>query len=115
MVNPAPEADWKRFRKVREAALETLSRRALEGAAQFSENDGRSHHERYLGLWKWLRRQDREMTRVFDGPRRSTMVISLAAMVGLGLVGDDDLAKFSQSTREAIEVLTGLANRRHRE
>lgn len=105
MKGPVPEADWKVFRRVRALALDAFCKRVLDEAGRFREDDGRSHHERYRNLFQWLRKQDRDMAHAFDDVRRSTMVTSLAVMVGLGLVGAEDLAGFSRSTREAVEVI----------
>ena len=105
MHRSVPEADWKLFRKIRDAALEAFCERVLDEAGRFREDDGRSHHERYRALFEWLGDRNREMAHAFDDLRRSTMIISLAAMANLGLVAAADLAGFSPSTRESVEAL----------
>jgi peptide subunit release factor 1 (eRF1) len=111
MPNPVPEADWKRFRKLREAALEEFCRRVLEETGRFRQTDGRSHHARYLALYRWLHDRDRELEQAFADPRRSQMVIQLATIARLGFVSEEDLAGFSSSTRKGVTGILEISDR----
>jgi hypothetical protein len=48
-----------------------------------------------------------ELADIFDDPRRSTAIEQLAHMWALKLVTDDEMARFSPDTCEAIRFLTG--------
>jgi peptide subunit release factor 1 (eRF1) len=110
MTKPVvPEADWKLFRRLREAALEEFCRRVLDETERFRQTDGRSHHERYLALYRWLHDRDRELEQAFADPRRSQMVIQLATIARLGFVSEEDLAGFSQSTQDGVAVIREIS------
>lgn len=105
-----PESDWKVFRKVREAALERFCRRILEEIQEISAKSEMSWHERYLGVWKLLKRRDSRLGNAFNDPRRSVMMIQLSVIVSLGLLEPDEIAQFSEETRERVEQLASLAD-----
>ncbi len=106
-----PEADWKVFRKLREAALERFCARILDEVDSVRRDDSRSHHERYGAIFSLLRERDRELAQAFDDPRRSQMIWQLATMAALDLLSPDELARFSPETRSVVEQ---LAQARHR-
>ena len=54
MEREFPESDWKTSRELRQVALERFCKRVLEEVPQFPPDTGRSYHERYLKLFRWL-------------------------------------------------------------
>jgi hypothetical protein len=67
------------------------------------EDASRSHHERYLDVFRLLRDRDEELAHAFNDPRRSRMVWQLAAIHRYGLLEQDEFARFTPQTRETIE------------
>jgi len=107
MVSHAfPESDWKIFRELREVALERFCRRVLEELEPVCLDNSRSHHERYLDVFRLLQKRDQELACAFNDPRRSTMIVQLAAIHAYGLLEPDEFARFSPQTRDTIESLT---------
>ena len=106
MERQISEADWKRWRKLSQVALERYCARALAKAVVVAEDDGTAH-ERYLNLWKFLRKTDRKLGEVFDNPRRSVAYAQIAQGVAAGIIKRSELAEFSEETQAIIDILTG--------
>ena len=105
MAPDVAEADWKRFRELRELALERFCKRVLVELEPLVQNGSRTYHERYLDVFHLLKERDRELARAFDDPRRSHMIEHLAAMRASGLVEAGELVLFTADTRRAVEAL----------
>lgn len=106
MERQISEADWKRWRKLSQVALERYCEKALAKAVVVAEDDGTAH-ERYLSLWKFLRKTDRKLGDVFDNPRRSVAYAQIVQGVAVGIIKRSELAEFSEETQAIIDFLTG--------
>lgn len=104
-----PESDWRRFRELRELALERFCIRALDEVEHSMRDAARTYHERYAEIFRTLKDRDRELSHAFDDPRRSRMIQQLAAMRAQGLVESAELAAFTGDTRTAVERAVSLA------
>ena len=104
-VPNVPESDWKIFRELRELALERFCKRVLEELERLHLNVSRSHHERFLDVFELLQDRNEELAHAFDDPRRSRMIVQLAAIHAHGLLEPDELARFTAGTRDTVEVL----------
>ena len=100
-----PESDWKTFRALREVALERFCNRVFAEVEALCRDLSRSPHERYLDLCRLLRERDKELAYAFHDPRRSTMIVQLAALHASGLFEPDELARFTPRTRDVVESL----------
>jgi hypothetical protein len=96
------EADWKVFRELREVALERFCERALEELQPIVDDMSRSYHARYLDVCRRLRASDEQLANAFNNPRRSDMMRQLLMLVGLGLLEEGELGRFSDGTRSTI-------------
>ncbi len=114
MARDVPESDWKRFRELRELALERFCKRVFAELEPLVQNVSRTYYERYLDVFHLLKERDRELARAFDDPRRSHMIEQLAAMRASGLVEPGELALFTTSTRTAVEEVAKAAARQDR-
>lgn len=72
------------------------------------EDSAKSHHQRFLELFDLLVDRNQDIATGFDAPRRSAMLAQLSFIRSLGLLKDDELARFSAVTRETIESLGKL-------
>jgi hypothetical protein len=99
-----PESDWKVFRELREIALDRFCRRVLDEIEPLRLNPSRGHHERYLDVFRFLRKRDEELAFAFNDPRRSQTIVQLAAMHAHDLVAPDELARFTPGTRARVEA-----------
>jgi hypothetical protein len=84
-----PERDWKRWRALREIALERYCVKILDAVAKFKSGK-ETAHDRYLKLWKFLHKHDRIIGIVFNNPRRSTAYIRMHALTE-GIITRDEL------------------------
>ena len=105
MTYDASEADWKVFRELREIALERFCERVLDEVVRFRDDASRSHHQRYLDLYRWIENRDEELAAAFNDPRRSQMLWQLARIHGYGLLEPDELARFTPPTRAAVDLI----------
>lgn len=100
------EADWKTFRELREFALERFCSRVLDELETLRLDASRSQHERYLAVYRLVQDRDQELAHAFNGPRRSQMIMQLAAIYGHGLLEPGEFSRFTPQTRASIELLT---------
>ena len=104
-MEKAPESDWRIFRELQRVALERFCTRILDQVERMLRDKSRSHHDRYLDLYRLMRDRDEELAAAFDNPRRTRMVWQAARMHALELIEPDELARFSEKTRRSIEFL----------
>ena len=67
------------------------------------------HHERYLNIYRLLKRRDRELADAFNGPRRSTAVQQPTVIYSQGLLSEEEFARFSPETRSAVDSFLAIA------
>ena len=99
------EPDWKVLRRVHPLALERFCERVLAEINSVSRDGAKSHHARYLQLFKIIKDRDREIARLFDNPRRSHALTMLAQIRSQGLLTEDEFSSLSPETRGAIQML----------
>lgn len=85
--------------------LERFCKRTLEEVQAILREGSPTHHERYLGVFRLLRERDDELADAFNNPRRSRMIGQLVVICNLGLLHSDEMGRFTEGTRAAIESL----------
>jgi hypothetical protein len=105
-MHDIPESDWKAFHELHRRALERFCKRALEEVQTILRDGSRSHHKRYLDVFRLLRARDEELAHAFNDARRSRMIIQLAAIHAHGLLEPGELERFTERTRATIDLLT---------
>lgn len=100
-----PESDWKVFRELQQLALERFCKRALDEVQTILRDGSRSHHKRYLDVFHLLQTRDEELAHAFNDPRRSRMIVQLAAIHAYGLLEPNEVERFTERTRVTIESL----------
>ncbi len=101
-----PESDWKIWRELQKLALERFCQRALNDVAKFKDAEGTAH-ERYLKLYQLVKRRDRKLGEIFDGPSRSNAVVQLSLAVRARVVTSEELERFTEETRKRVAFLAG--------
>jgi hypothetical protein len=99
------ETDWKILRQLHSRALDSFCKRVLSEIKSIQEDTEKGPHEKYLRVWEVLRQRDKELAEIFNNPRRSTALMTLASMKGAGLLTDEDLLRLTPETREVIRHL----------
>lgn len=72
------ETDWKVLRRLHPLAVERFSERVLTEVERVIDNSTESAPQRYLDIFRIIKRRDREMARLFNDPRRSQGLMMLA-------------------------------------
>ncbi len=104
-----PEPDWKALKKLKSIALERLCTRILKDTAALA-NDGHSGtaHERYLQLYHQVVEADELVAACFNDWSRSNALMLLALWRRESLVTDDELGRFSETTRESVNRILSV-------
>jgi len=96
------ESDWKRFKALRQLALERYCERVLLDIGCVGADAGKSQHERYLDIYRLIHDRDEELGRAFNGLSRSKAVGQIALIRSLGLFSDEEFAGFSEELRSIL-------------
>ena len=94
-----PEADWRVFRSLHPIWIERFCKRVNGELMRALSDESRDAYEQYLAAYKLMHKRDKELGNAFNDFRRSTAVIQLAIIRKLGVITDDELERFSESTR----------------
>jgi hypothetical protein len=101
------EPDWKLFRQLHTVALERFCQRVLEEIERVNSDTTKTHHQRYLAMWRLIKKRDRELADAFNDMRRSTFVRYIALIKSYGLWSEEEFARFSPQIRGAVDSLLG--------
>ena len=107
MPRTIAEADWKVLRRIHPLALERYCERVLAEIERVTHNSTQSTHQRYLEIFKIIEQRDREMSSIFNDPKRSNALTMLARIRAAGMLTEDEFSSLSPETRSAVELLLG--------
>jgi hypothetical protein len=99
------EPDWKVLRRLHPLALERFCECLLAKIDRASRDGAKSHHARYLEIFRIVQQGDREIARLFDNPRRSCALTMLAQIRSRGLLTEDEFSSLSPETRSVVKML----------
>jgi hypothetical protein len=105
MLRDIREADWKLLRELKPLALARYCDRVLAEVVALASDAAVGSHERYLALLKLIDERDRTLADAFNDLKRSTGLLKLAILRRLNLVTDDEFARFTPETREAVRLI----------
>src|SRR5256885_2298627 len=103
MVREITEADWKVFRSLHPIALERFCERVLAEVGEALNNSGQSAQERYLSVYRLVKRRDKELAEAFSDLRRSTARMYIMLIRSRGLWTEEEFGRFSAEMREAVD------------
>ena len=108
MSKDFPESDWKILRALHKVALDRYCEQVLKDCAAVMRDEGKSHHERYLALFKLVRERDGTVAWAFNDLRRSTATQRLARIHSLGLLTREEFERFSPQIRDTTQFLADM-------
>lgn len=109
MERDIPERDWKLFsRELQPIALERFCERVLTEIGRVSSDDSRTHHDRYLAVYRLIKDRDRELADAFNDSRRSVARIQIGIIRRMGLLTDEEMSRFTPETREWVGRMLSL-------
>jgi hypothetical protein len=95
------ESDWKKFKKMKEEALERFCGTILNDVSEGLESkDNPTNHGKYLYLYKLIEIYDKQVALLFNDHRRSKATIQLMMLRQEGLVNEEDLQGLSNEFKE---------------
>ena len=102
MSGGIPERDWRVFRELHPVWLERYCQQVNSEVLGHLSDERLSAYDRYLKVYKFIVGRDRKLGEAFNDFRRSTAVIQIRIIRLLGVIKDEELARFSDSTREFL-------------
>ena len=96
------ESDWKKFKKLKEKALDKLCGLALQDCKEAINDPVRSDHEKYLHLYELVQNHGERIVRVFNEHARSKAHFQLTLMKLEGLIEEADIQAFSAEIQELL-------------
>jgi hypothetical protein len=95
------ESDWKKFKKIKEEALERFCGTILNDVSEGLESsDNPTNHSKYLYLYKLIENYDKQVALLFNDHSRSKATIQLLMLRQKGLVNEADLKGISNELKE---------------
>jgi hypothetical protein len=107
MSGTIPEADWKVFRSLHPIWIDRFCKRVNAELSRMLSDESRDAYEQYLAAYKLMQERDKEIANAFDDFRRSTAIVQIAIIRKLGVITDEELGRFSESTRASLQFFWG--------
>ena len=102
-----PEADWRVFRNLHPIWIDRFCKRVNGELLRALSDDNHGAHEQYLAAYKLMHKRDKEIASAFNDFRRSTAIFQIAIIRKLGVITDEELGRFSESTRASLQFFWG--------
>jgi hypothetical protein len=113
MSQDIPESDWEVLRQLHPVALERYCQKALKRSRWSQRTRPKARASTLPQIYGVIHERDEMISAVFSGLRRSTGMMQLILMHAQGLVTEEEIGRFTQSTRDAIARVA--AERAHHE
>jgi hypothetical protein len=94
-----PERDWRVFRELRPVWLQRYCAKVNQQVLKKLSDSRRSEHERYIDVYRFIQKKDRELGDAFNDFRRSTATRQISVIRSLGVVSEQEVARFSDQTQ----------------
>lgn len=102
------EKDWKKLRALKDEALNIACERIFYKIDNIIEARGAQSYKYYLKLWKVMKKEDKEISLMFDDLKRSTAIFKLAMWKKNGILSDDDFEELTEETQNRIDAICNL-------
>lgn len=94
-----PESDWRVFRELRPVWLERYCAKLNQQVIKKLSDGRQSEHERYFDVYRFIQKKDRDLGDAFNDFRRSTATRQISIIRTLGVVTEQEVARFSEQTQ----------------
>jgi len=98
------ETDWRVLSRLHRLAVERFCERVLTEVESVINNT-EGAHQRYLDIFRIMKRRDREMAQLFNGLKRSQGLNMLARIRSAELLTEEEFSSLSSETRGVIQML----------
>ena len=103
-----PESDWKKLRAIKDDLLNIVCTRIFEKINKIINEQTGNEYKTYLKLWEILKKEDQEISIMFDDFKRSNAIQKLAAWKHNKIISDDLFSKLSNETQQRVLSLNEL-------
>ena len=104
MTRQIKESDWRLLRQFQPLALDRFCQRVLAEVKQVTSKSTKSHHQRFLDVFRLMIKGNKDLGNAFDDLRRSNAILKLAVIKSHDLLTDEEFPRFSPETREAVSI-----------
>jgi len=95
------ESDWKKFKKIKEEALDRFCGTILNDVSEgLSDPENPTNHGKYLYIFRLIENYDKQIALLFDDHSRSKATLQLMMLRSEGLVSDNDISDLSEEFLE---------------
>ena len=108
MHDHIPEADWITVRDISRLALDRLCQRVLDEITAIANDPDKGAHAKYGEIYRLIQDRDKIIADAFDDLKRSNALFKIATMKRLGVISNDELARFSQDTLDRVAKVVWL-------
>ncbi len=108
MTFSPPERDWKYIRKIKNDLLASLCKRINDESMDILGDEKGSEYDRYLALYRHIKKSDRIIGDCFDDFKRSNLFMKLAHLQFHQILKDEHLVNLSPETRAKLEALAAF-------
>ncbi|MGG7055255.1 hypothetical protein [Nitrosomonas sp. ANs5] len=99
------ESDWKKFKKLKEAALERFCAEVLADVQAANSQADMSNYAKYIYLYKLVENADKRLSLLFDSHSRSKARMQLMHLRSEGLIAENDLEGLSDELIQSTEPI----------
>ena len=103
-----PEKDWKKLRSIENEAINAACDSIFNKITTIIESRGTDNHKAYLRLWKVIKKEDEQISLMFDDLKRSSAIFKLAIWRKNGILSDKDFNELTEETRNRINSLLNI-------
>ena len=107
-MKSVPESDWKKLRAMKGDVLNFACERIFEKIEEITRERKGKEHEAYLKLWKLMKKEDREISLMFDDLKRSNAIHKLAAWKHNAVISNERFSRFSDETQQTVKALNAI-------
>jgi len=96
------ESDWRKFKRVKEVALEKICGRLIDDVKEVIDGKNSSNHKKYIYMYELMENYDKRIAKIFDYNSRSKAMMQLVLMRSEGLLDKQDISSFSAGLQDFI-------------
>ena len=100
-----PESDWVKLRSLKENALNIACENIFEKIEKLTHERIGQEHKTYLDLCELIKKEDIEISIIFNDLKRSNAFHKLVAWRRNNIISDEKFSEFSNETQQTVEFL----------
>ena len=107
MDGPIKERDWKYLRAIYDELIDELCSRILTKAVKVAAAGKERPHQRYLTLYRYIKKSDDIVAECFNDWRRSTINNRILSLRRHKLLTDEHVKRLSETAQDWLRMVEG--------